>query len=102
MHELEATLPGHRRRRPGVAGRDTQRTDSTASATRGSSDPHPDDLDRLADLVAEGRAEIPEGLAPAAEERLIGLVRRRARERLIRFIAEEVARDIRRESGTTD
>ena len=59
--------------------------------------PTPGRLERLADLVADGQAELPDGLDPADERRLAELVRRRHRDRLVRFIARQIALDIHRE-----
>ena len=55
----------------------------------------PDQKDRYADLVAGGKAELPDGLLPAQERDLVGKVRCRLRRRLVSFIARQIARDIR-------
>ena len=61
--------------------------------------PTADRLERLADLVAAGEVGFPEGLSPAEEGRLIGLVRARLRGRLVRYIARQIAADIARDAG---
>ena len=59
----------------------------------------PEGLARLADLVADGEAGVPDGLDPADRLRLEALVRDRLRARLARFVARQVARDIHRDRG---
>ena len=59
-------------------------------------------LDRLADLVADGEVDFPAGLGPADAARLTVLVRRRLRDRLVRYIARQIALDIHRAAGTPD
>jgi hypothetical protein len=55
----------------------------------------PEQMDRYADLVAGGKAELPNGLLPAQERDLVGKVRSRLRRRLVSFIARQIARDLR-------
>lgn len=55
----------------------------------------PEQMDRYADLVAGGKAELPDGLLPAQELDLVGMVRSRLRRRFVSFIARQIARDIR-------
>ena len=57
-----------------------------------------DQAARLADLVADGRGEVPEGLPPADRERLLAAVRRRLRDRLVRLIARAVAWRLHRQA----
>jgi hypothetical protein len=55
-------------------------------------------LTRLAEQVADEGDDMPEGLAPDQEQALIGLVRRRLRDRLVRYIARAVAQDLLRDA----
>ena len=54
-----------------------------------------DQLGRWAELIAEGRAEFPADLLLPDHGRLEGIVRRRLRDRLVRWIARGVAARIR-------
>lgn len=68
-------------------------TGPTLSQTGSAADPVP--LDRLADLIANGRVPFPTD-APAPDRgRLLALVRARLRARLLAVVARAVARDIR-------
>ena len=58
-----------------------------------------DQVDRWADLIADGRGEFPTDLAPTDRDRLAAAVRRRLRDRLFRHIARAVAARLRREAG---
>ena len=51
-------------------------------------------VNRYADLVASGKANLPDGLAPAQQRDLIAKVRDRMRRRLVSFLARQIARDI--------
>jgi hypothetical protein len=55
----------------------------------------PEQMERYADLVAGGKAELPDGLVPAQEHDLVGMVRSRLRRRLVSLIARQIARDLR-------
>ena len=81
-----------------------QKSDTTAPGDQGeqandSSDLTPEQLARLAELVADGETDLPDDLATEQLEQLIELVRRRRRARLVRFIARQIAADIRRGAG---
>ena len=54
----------------------------------------PQQLRRLAELIAAGEAEFPWELPPAQRQRLLEHVRILRRARLIRFIARQIAWDI--------
>ena len=53
-------------------------------------------LSRYAQLIADGRADWPEGLSTQQENRLLREVRRLRRLRLVRLVASSIARDIGR------
>lgn len=59
-------------------------------------------LDRLADLVAEGQAELPSGLDPQEQEPLVQLVRQRLRHRLVHYLARQIALDLHRRASLTE
>src|SRR5579871_1507004 len=59
----------------------------------------PQQVDRLAELIADGCYELPSELEPADRDRLIGEVRARLRNRLVRLIARALAHRLHRESG---
>lgn len=52
-------------------------------------------LDRLADLIADGRLPFPTDAHAPDRDRLLTLVRARLRDRLLALVARAVARDIR-------
>jgi hypothetical protein len=52
-----------------------------------------------AELIADGRGEFPAELPPPERDRIAAEVRRRLRDRLLRFIARQIARDLGRDSG---
>jgi hypothetical protein len=58
-----------------------------------------DQLDRWADLIADGRGEFPTELDPPHRDRLLVAVRCRLRDRLVRYIARAIAARLRREDG---
>ena len=51
-------------------------------------------VDRYADLIAAGEAELPDGLSRQQEEELIARTRARLRRRLIVLIARQIAADL--------
>jgi hypothetical protein len=55
-----------------------------------------DQVDRCADLIADGRGEFPDGLPPTDRARLLAAVRPRLRGRLFRLIARAIAGRLRR------
>lgn len=52
------------------------------------------DLERWAQLIADGEVSFPGDLAPEQAQRLQRIVRERMRRRLIRFIARRIAKEI--------
>jgi hypothetical protein len=52
-----------------------------------------------ADLIADGRSGFPADLPPPERDRLAAEVRRRLRDRLLRFLGRQIARDLGRDSG---
>jgi hypothetical protein len=50
-----------------------------------------DQIDRYAELIADGRYEFPENLRPPDKERLQREVRRWLRERMVRLISRAIA-----------
>ena len=52
-----------------------------------------------ADLIADGRSEFPADLSALERDRLAAEVRRRLRDRLLRFLGRQIARDLGRDSG---
>jgi hypothetical protein len=56
-------------------------------------------LVRLADLIAAGQADCPGGLPDEDLERLVRLVRQRLRQRLLRYLARQIALDLHRQAG---
>ncbi len=59
-------------------------------------------LNRWAELVATGEAGFPDNLLKADEAALCRQVRQRRRDRLIRFVARAIAREIWRELQTIE
>jgi hypothetical protein len=57
-------------------------------------------LDRLADMIADGRLPFPTDAPAPDRDRLLALVRARLRDRLLALVARAVARDIR--GGNTE
>jgi hypothetical protein len=51
---------------------------------------------RWADLIADGRGDLPDGLADVDRERLLAAVRQRLRERLVHLIARAIAARLHR------
>jgi hypothetical protein len=58
-------------------------------------------LARLAERLADDGGELPGGLEPDQELVVIDLARRRLRDRLFRYIARQIALDLRRPGGTS-
>src|SRR5438874_796859 len=85
------------RNRPGHGSVDTPPT--TIADPDGRAGLNGDQLDRWADLIAEGRGEFPTDLAPSERDRLLVAVRRRLRDRLVRHTARAVAARLHREAG---
>lgn len=56
--------------------------------------PTPEQLDRVAQLVASGEVAFSAGLSAAQTDRLAKIVREHRRRRLVQFIARSIARDI--------
>jgi hypothetical protein len=56
-----------------------------------------DQVSRWADLIADGRDDLPDGLPPHDHERLAEAVRRRLRDRMLRLIARAIAARLRRD-----
>lgn len=54
----------------------------------------PEKLDRVTKLVAEGEFSFPTGLAPDQQVLLATEVRKRRQQRLVKFIARSVAREL--------
>src|SRR5262249_50888357 len=54
------------------------------------------EIDRWADLIADGQASFPADLPPIDQDRLRAAVQRRRRNRLVRHIARAIALDLRR------
>ncbi|QDV52163.1 hypothetical protein [Gimesia fumaroli] len=54
----------------------------------------PEKLDRVAKLIAEGEFPFPNGLSPDQQVLLATEVRKRQQQRLIKFIARSVAREL--------
>lgn len=50
-----------------------------------------DQLERWAELIASGETPFPENLGARDSETLLAMVRSRRRQRLVRFIAREIA-----------
>ena len=57
-----------------------------------------DQLGHLAEMIADGRCEVPNDLQATDEERLQVEVRRRLRARLVRLIAHTIAKQLHREA----
>jgi hypothetical protein len=47
-----------------------------------------DQLDRWAQMIADGRSEFPNGLAPLHHDRLLAAVRQRLRDRMVRHTCQ--------------
>jgi hypothetical protein len=58
-----------------------------------------DQIGRLADLIAEGRGDLPADLSPPEQDRLLDEVRRRLRDRLVHFLARAIAAQLNRDAG---
>jgi hypothetical protein len=56
-----------------------------------------DQVSRWADLIADGRDDLPDGLPAQDRERLAEAVRRRLRDRMLRLIARAIAARLRRD-----
>lgn len=56
-------------------------------------------LQRWAQLVADGDAEFPDSMPGPQAERLLAEVRRRRRDRLIKLFARQIAQSVRRDEG---
>ncbi|QDT93585.1 hypothetical protein [Gimesia algae] len=54
----------------------------------------PEKLDRVANLIAEGEFPFPTGLSPDQQFLLATEVRKRRHQRLVKFIARSIARDL--------
>ena len=76
-------------------GRTTQDNGADASASRLGDD----EIGRLAEMIADGRCELPDDLPATDRQKLEAEVRRRLRERLIRLIARAIAQHLRRDAG---
>jgi hypothetical protein len=50
-----------------------------------------DQVARWADLIADGRGDLPDDLSPGERQRLLAAVRQRLRGRLVRLVARAVA-----------
>jgi hypothetical protein len=70
----------------------TQTTSAPPAAT-------PEQLMRLAQLVADGELPFPGNLPLERKQRLLSEVQRRRRDRLVRHVARAIAEDILREAG---
>jgi hypothetical protein len=53
-------------------------------------------IDRWADVIADGRDDFPDGLPSPSRERLLTAVRERLRSRLVHLIARAIAARLRR------
>lgn len=69
-------------------------TSPPAAPTGGLSD---DQVARWADLIADGRGDLPDDLSPEDRQRLLAAVRQRLRDRLVRLIARAIAWRLRRQ-----
>jgi hypothetical protein len=58
-----------------------------------------DQIDRLAELIANGQSEVPPDLSDTDQQRLHEEVRRLLRARLLRFIARAIATRLQRDPG---
>jgi len=58
-------------------------------------------IHRLAELIADGRSEVPPDLSDADQQRLHEEVRRLLRARMLRFIARAIAARLQRDPGPT-
>ena len=58
-------------------------------------------IDRWANMIADGRCDLPDDLAAGDRDRMVIAVRQRLRDRLLQLIARAIAAEIRRdlESG---
>lgn len=54
----------------------------------------PEKLDRVANLIAEGEFPFPTGLSPDQQVLLTTEVRKKRHQRLVKFIARSIARDL--------
>ena len=87
---------------PAAIDRRTEPPGSLRSDPSAASPPQALVLDRLADLVAEGQAELPPGLSPREQEPLEQLVRQRLRQRLVQYLARQIALDLHRRASLTE
>lgn len=76
--------------------RTTQDTGVDASASRLTND----QISRLAEMVTDGRCELPDDLPTTDHQRFQAEVQRRLRQRLIRLIARAIALHLRRDAGS--
>lgn len=78
-------------------------SDSADAPTGGQVEFTDEQMERWARLLADGEVEFPEALPAHQAEVLLAEVRRLRRKRLIRFIARQIARHIKRDlkSGAT-
>jgi hypothetical protein len=67
-----------------------------AASTGGLSD---DQVARWADLIADGRGDLPGDLSPGDRPRLLAAVRQRLRDRLVRLVARAIAERLHRQGG---
>ncbi len=74
-------------------------TGDDVGLTQASPDLTEPQLDRWAQLLADGEVEFPDDLPAGQAERLLALVRRRRRNRLVTLIARQIARQIGRDVG---
>src|SRR5262245_40189987 len=88
---LGVLMPRHRQR-PDSAGA-TQEPSSLSLIPGGL---EADQVRRLAELIAEGRTNVPADLSAADQQRVSEEVRQLLRARLVRFIARAIALDLRR------
>jgi hypothetical protein len=58
-----------------------------------------DQLERWAQLIADGRGEFPTGLATHDHDPLLAAVRRRLRDRMVRHTARAIAARLRHDAG---
>lgn len=96
---------GARMPRPEKLRTDLAPPDQTATADTKAAGPSPavlthEQINRWASLVANGEAVFPDNLPEAAKAALCQEVRRRRRDRLIRFVACAIARELWRELQT--
>ena len=99
-------MPSYRNERfvplPAEAGGEST-SDRAEAPTGGQVEFTDQQMERWARLLADGEVEFPEALSAQQAEALLTEVRRLRRTRLIRFIARQIARHIKRDlkSGAT-